>query len=73
MTGPELNPIMAPWRTIDEGVRRGTRLRSTSTCWPTTYRWTATIVDGDPPTMTSRWFRTDGDRGESYHSFTRSS
>ena len=49
-----------------------TRVAPVFRSWPTTYRWTATIVDGDKPTMTSRWFRTDGDRGESYRSFTRS-
>lgn len=49
-----------------------TRIAPVFRSWPTTYRWTATIVDGDKPTMTSQWTRTEGDRGESYRSFTRS-
>jgi hypothetical protein len=28
--------------------------------WPTTYRWSATVRLGEPPTMTSRWERTGG-------------
>lgn len=50
-----------------------TRVAPVFRSWPTTYRWTATIVDGDKPTMTSQWTRTDDDRGESYRSLTRSS
>jgi hypothetical protein len=49
-----------------------TRIAPVFRSWPTTYRWTATIVDDDRPTMTSQWTRTEGDRGESYRSFTRS-
>ena len=50
-----------------------TRVAPVFRSWPTTYQWAATIADGERPTMRSRWFRTDGDRGESYRSFTRSS
>ncbi|HSF84199.1 MAG TPA: hypothetical protein VLG28_00895 [Acidimicrobiia bacterium] len=49
-----------------------TRVASVFRTWPTTYRWTATITDPDKPTMTSRWERTGGDRGESYRAMTRS-
>lgn len=49
-----------------------TRVAPVFRSWPTTYRWTALVVHGDPPTMTSQWSRIDGDRGESYRSFTRS-
>ena len=49
-----------------------TRVAAVFRSWPTTYRWTATVVDADKPTMTSQWIRTDSDRGESYRSFTRS-
>lgn len=49
-----------------------TRVAPVFRSWPTTYRWMATVTDGDEPTMTSQWIRTDSDRGESYRSFTRS-
>lgn len=50
-----------------------TRVAPVFRTWPTTYRWTATLVDGDDePTVTSRWTRTKGDRGESYRALTRS-
>jgi hypothetical protein len=40
--------------------------------WPTTYRWTATVQLGTPPTMRSRWERTGSDRGRSYRRATGS-
>lgn len=49
-----------------------TRVAPVFRTWPTTYRWAARIVDGDPPTMTSTWVRTDGVRGDSYRSMTGS-
>lgn len=40
--------------------------------WPTTYRWSATLIATDPPTMVTGWERTAGERGESYRRFTQS-
>ncbi|HWD45004.1 MAG TPA: hypothetical protein VHM23_15085 [Actinomycetota bacterium] len=43
-----------------------TRLAPVFRSWPTTYRWSATVTLGDPPTLTSRWERKGDQRGESY-------
>jgi hypothetical protein len=40
-------------------------------CWPTTYRWRATVHLGAEPTMSARWERTSGDRGDGYRRATR--
>lgn len=40
--------------------------------WPPTYRWSATVRLGDPPTMASAWHRKPGQRGELYRRLTRS-
>jgi hypothetical protein len=34
--------------------------------WPTTYRWSATVILGDQPMLQSRWERTDDRRDRSY-------
>jgi hypothetical protein len=34
--------------------------------WPATYRWSARMTLGDPPTMTARWQRKSGQRDQSY-------
>lgn len=49
-----------------------TRVAPVFRTWPTTYRWTATVTDDDPPLMTSSWCRTGTERGRSYRTLTRS-
>jgi hypothetical protein len=34
--------------------------------WPATYRWSARVTLGDPPTMTAGWQRKSGQRDQSY-------
>jgi hypothetical protein len=41
--------------------------------WPATYRWSARVTLGDPPTMSSRWERKDGQRDQSYRRLASSS
>jgi len=79
--GPRNGEVRVDLEVIDGWQPKGlpllmsivTRVAPVFRSWPTTYRWTATIAGGGRPTMTSQWSRTDGDRGESYRSFTRSS
>jgi hypothetical protein len=47
-----------------------TRLAPVFRTWPTTYRWSATVILGDQPTLRSRWERTDDRRDRSYRRLT---
>jgi hypothetical protein len=47
-----------------------TRLAPIFRTWPTTYRWSATVILGDQPTLRSRWERTDDRRDRSYRRLT---
>jgi hypothetical protein len=56
-----LPPLMAAVTRVAPVFRR----------WPTTYRWTATVTLGEPPTLRSRWQRTGDRRDQSYRWLTR--
>jgi hypothetical protein len=43
-----------------------TKLAPIFRTWPTTYRWSARVTLGDPPTMTAGWQRKSGQRDQSY-------
>lgn len=51
-------------------VRAVTRVVPTFRRWPTTYRWRASVVLGDPPTIEGAWERVDRDPSEPYRRWT---
>lgn len=66
--------VTRPWRPtrLPPLMRAVTTAMPLFRTWPTTYRWTATVATGEDPTITSRWQRTDDQRGQAYRRFTGS-
>ena len=47
-----------------------TRIAPVFRRWPTTYRWSGTLILGDRPTLSSWWERKGVQRDESYQRLT---